>query len=136
MKIMIDKGAFKPDRAHKADAGLDLFAMECQTVPAGGSAIFNTGVHIEIPIGWVGMLKSKSGLNVKYGITSEGVIDAGYTGGIIVKLYNNSESDYVVKRGDKISQLVIMPVMLPDLEVVEKFDETERGDNGFGSTGK
>lgn len=125
-----------PNRAHVADAGLDLFATECKTVPARGSAVFDTGVHLDIPIGWVGMIKSKSGLNIKHGITSEGVVDAEYTGSILVKLYNNSDEDYLVSRGDKISQIVIMPVMLPDLELVTHFEETERGNNGFGSTGK
>lgn len=136
MKIMLDEGAIMPSRAHRADAGLDFFAREGKLVPAHGSAIFNTGVHIEIPIGWVGFLKSKSGLNVNNGITSEGVIDSGFVGAIVVKLYNNSDEDYWVEKGDKISQLVILPIMLPDLELVEQFEETERGDNGFGSTGK
>ena len=83
------------------------------------------------------MLKSKSGLNVKHGILSEGVIDAGYTGSIVAKLYNHGDSLVVFSAGDKITQLVIMPVYIPDeLEVVEEFESTERGSNGFGSTGK
>ena len=82
------------------------------------------------------MLKSKSGLNVKHGLTSEGVIDVGYTGSIVVKLYNNSGYDYRVEKGDKISQLVIMPILTPELELVESLEETDRGDNGFGSSGK
>lgn len=136
MKIMLDKNAFMPHRAHTADAGLDLFATEGKLIHAHGSAIFDTGVHIQIPMGWVGFLKSKSGLNVKHGITSEGVIDAFYNGSIVVKLYNNSNEDYYVSRGDKISQLVILPIALPDLDLVNHFEETERGNNGFGSTGK
>ena len=125
-----------PTRAHDTDAGLDLYSMYDQIVPAKGSATFFTGVHIELPEGTTGFLKSKSGLNVKYGIASEGVIDAGYTGGIIVKLYNHSGTDYRVKRGDKISQLVILPVLLPELELVDKLEDTERGDGGFGSSGR
>lgn len=83
------------------------------------------------------MLKSKSGLNVRYGITSEGVIDVGYTGEIVVKLYNNSGVDYTVNAGDKISQLVILPLVdVGELEEVEYFAETERGENGFGSSGR
>lgn len=136
MKIKLDEGAKIPTRAHETDAGLDIYARERQIVPAKESAIFDTGVHVEIPVGYVGMLKSKSGLNVKHGITSEGVIDAGYTGSIVVKLYNNSGRDYVVEQGDKISQLVIMPILTPELEVVDEFDETERGENGFGSSGR
>lgn len=136
MKVMLDEGAIMPTRAHDTDAGLDLYATETQIVPAKESAIFDTGVHIELPTGTVGMLKSKSGLNVKHGLTSEGVIDVGYTGSIKVKLYNHSGHDYRVNEGDKISQLVIMPILTPTIELVESLDETERGDGGFGSTGR
>ena len=136
MRIMLDTDAFMPTRAHKEDAGLDLYARETAIVPAMGSYKFDTGVHIEIPPCMVGFLKSKSGLNVKHGITSEGVIDEGYTGSIVVKLYNNSNKDYLVNRGDKISQLVILPILRPSLEVVDSLEQTERGDNGFGSSGR
>ena len=136
MKIMLDEGAFMPTRAHAEDAGLDLYAREDTIVCAKESAKFDTGVHVEIPSDMVGFLKSKSGLNIKHGITSEGVIDEGYTGSIVVKLYNNSGYDYAVKRGDKISQLVILPIVKPELEVVESLDETDRGNNGFGSSGR
>lgn len=81
-------------------------------------------------------MKSKSGLNVKHGITSEGVIDSGYTGSIVVKLYNNDGNYYTVNAGDKISQIVLLPIYTPELEQVESLDETERGGNGFGSSGK
>lgn len=136
LKVVLDEGAIMPTRAHNVDAGLDIYARDTQIVPAKESAIFDTGVHIELPVGTVGMLKSKSGLNVKYGITSEGVIDAGYTGSIVVKLYNNSGYDYKVNEGDKISQLVILPIITPPLELVASLNETERGAGGFGSTGK
>lgn len=136
MKIVLDDGAFIPYKAHPEDAGFDLMAREGQIVPAHGSAIFDTGVHIEIPSGYVGFLKSKSGLNVKHGITSEGVIDAGYTGSVCVKLYNNTRIPYMVEKGDKISQLVILPIYRDELEVVDSLDETARGNNGFGSSGR
>ena len=136
MKIKLDEKAKMPTRAHATDAGLDIYARVAQIVPAKESAKFDTGVHIEIPAGYVGMLKSKSGLNVKHGLVSEGVIDSGYTGSIVVKLYNHSGFDYKINAGDKISQLVILPVLLPDLELVDDLEETERGANGFGSTGK
>ena len=136
MKIMLDPGAKMPTRAHATDAGLDIYAMDTQVVPAKDSVIFDTGVHMELPDGTVGFLKSKSGLNVNYGITSEGVIDVGYTGSIKVKLYNHSGRDYTVKAGDKISQLVILPILTPYLELVDKLEDTERGDGGFGSTGR
>lgn len=94
------------------------------------------GVHMEIPEGYVGMLKSKSGLNVNRGVITEGVIDAGYTGSIKVKLYNLGEDIQYFQRGDKIAQLVILPIVTPALKLVDKFAKTERGDNGFGSTGR
>lgn len=136
MRIKLNEGAFMPVRAHKTDAGLDLLSPYHVYVPAKGSACIDTGVCIELPDKTVGMVKSKSGLNVKHGITSEGVIDVGYTGSIRVKLYNHSDTDYFVNRGDKISQLVIMPILTPKLELVDELGETERGSNGFGSTGR
>lgn len=136
MKIKLDKGAYMPTRAHATDAGLDLYAMKTEVVPARESAKFDTGVHIELPPGTVGMLKSKSGLNVNHGLTSEGVIDVGYTGSIVVKLYNHSGYDYTVNAGDKITQLVILPIITPELELVEELESTERGTGGFGSTGR
>lgn len=136
MKIKLDEDAKMPTRAHSTDAGLDIYSRDEQIVPAKESAIFDTGVHIELPEGTVGMLKSKSGLNVKYGIVSEGVIDVGYTGSIVVKLYNHSGFDYRVKAGDKISQLVILPIYTPTLKLVDSLEDTERGDNGFGSSGR
>lgn len=136
MKIMLDDGARMPTRAHTTDAGLDLYAKDTQIVPAKESAVFDTGVHIELPLCTTGFLKSKSGLNVKHGIISEGVIDAGYTGSIRVKLYNLSGKDYKVNAGDKISQLVVLPYVAPSLELVDKLEDTPRGANGFGSTGR
>lgn len=135
MKIKLDENAIMPTRAYPTDAGLDLYARETQIVPAKESAIFDTGVHIELLEG-TGFVKSKSGLNVKHGITSEGVIDVGYSGSIVVKLYNHSGYDYKVNKGDKISQLVILPILTPDLELVDSLEEHGRGNNGFGSSGK
>lgn len=136
MKIMLDDGAFVPTRAHDTDAGLDLYARVDTVVLAKESATFDTGVHIELPPDSVGFIKSKSGLNVKHGLLSECVIDEGYTGSIVVKLYNHSGYDYKVHRGDKISQLVILPILKPELEIVDSLEETDRGNNGFGSSGK
>lgn len=136
MNIKLDEGAKMPTRAHDTDAGLDIYSREDQIVPAKESAIFDTGVHIELPPNTTGFLKSKSGLNVKHGIVSEGVIDVGFTGSIVVKLYNHSGFDYGVKAGDKISQLVILPILTPTLNLVDSLDKTDRGDNGFGSSGR
>lgn len=136
MKIKLDNGAYMPTRAHETDAGLDLYTPIDLIVPPKGDAVIDTGVHIELPQSTTGFLKSKSGLNVNHGLTSEGVIDVGYTGSIRVKLYNHSDKAYEFKKGDKVSQLVILPIMTPILELVSDLDDTERGDNGFGSSGR
>ena len=136
IKIKLDPGAFMPERAHENDAGYDLRSPVTGRLYAGEAVVIDTGVHVEIPAGYVGMLKSKSGLNVVHDIVGEGVIDSGYTGSIRVKLYNHGTESYVIEEGDKISQLVILPIITPELELVAHLDETERGDNGFGSTGR
>ena len=141
MKIMLDKGAKMPTRAHPWDAGLDLYAPEgaglYTIAPCGGSVTIDTGVHMEIPEGYVGFIKAKSGLNVKHGLTCTGVIDSHYTGSIAVKMYNHHPClRYDVRPGDKIAQLVILKCELPELELVDSLDETDRGDCGFGSTGR
>ena len=136
MKVMLDSGAFEPTRAHKTDAGLDLRSPICIEVPAKGSAVIDTGVHVELHIGNAGFLKSKSGLNVNNDITSDGVIDVGFTGTIKVKLYNHGTKSYQILRGDKITQLVVVECHFPDVEVVDTLDETDRGNKGFGSTGR
>lgn len=154
LKVKLDEWAIMPTRAHEADAGLDLYAPIDFELPACvayedtnrfglfrvglevGSETVDTLTHIAIPRGYVGMIKSKSGLNVRNGIITEGVIDSGYTGSIRVKMYNLSMKTKSFKRGDKIAQLVILPCALPKLELVDELAPTERGSNGFGSTGR
>ena len=135
MKVKLDNGARIDAPAHEGDAGFDIYAREEKTIPAHSSTTFDTGVHVAIPRGYAGFLKSKSGLNVKYDLTGEGVIDSGYTGSICVKLYNNGDTAYEVKKESKLIQLVILPVITPELEFVESLEDTERGADGFGSTG-
>ena len=136
MNIIIDNGAFKPEFAHKTDAGADLRSPVEAVVPAHGSVVIDTGVHVEIPEGYTIFLKSKSGLNVKHNLIGEGVVDALYTGSIKVKLYNLGDIDYQILRGDKIIQMVILPCGYCKFTQVDKFAETERGTGGFGSTGR
>ena len=137
MKVKLDRGAYPPERAHPTDAGLDLRAKYGGYVPPHGSLVCSTGVHIQLPEHTAGLLVSKSGLNVIYDITSTGLIDEGYRGEILVKLYNHGDTEYTVYPGDKISQLVIIPVCYDDIEAVESLDDdTERGEGGFGSTGR
>lgn len=136
MEIMLDDGAYMPTRGHKTDAGLDLRTPQAVIVPAYGSVTVDTGVHVALPHGCAGLLVSKSGLNVKHDITSTGLIDEEYTGSIVVKIYNHGGEDYVFEAGDKVTQLVVLPVVCEPLEQVAAFNRTERGDNGFGSTGR
>ena len=136
MKIMLDEGAKLPTRAHPWDAGLDLYSTEDGYIRCNQSRTFNTGTHIAIPEGCVGLVKSKSGLMCNHGIITDGTIDAHYTGPIKVCLFNHGGSKYEVKKGDKIAQLVILPCVLPELESVTNLESTDRGDGGFGSTGR
>ena len=156
LKVYLDEGAYMPVRAHEADAGMDLLAPK--TVPGVDGkmrplafsvtrhqpATINTGVHISIPKGYVGLIKAKSGLNVKKGVQATGVIDAGYTGPIVVKLYTlEPEADIQIRPEMKIAQLLIVPVETPGLDLVsmEELEEdaakaSARKEGGFGSTGK
>ncbi len=146
VKVMLDDGAIMPTTAHDTDAGYDLYAPHDIRIPGAtrgiteavhiGSAEVDTGVHIEIPTGYVGMVKSKSGLNFKKNLITEGVIDAGYTGSIRLKIYNMGWQPQTIKKGEKITQIVLMPIIKPELKLVDSLDETERGNGGFGSTGK
>jgi dUTP pyrophosphatase len=136
IKIKLDQGAIAPSRAHPWDGGLDLFAMEDEIIPVQNRRTFDTGLHIQIPEGFVGLIRSRSGMMVRHGILTDGTIDAHYTGPIKVCLFNHGLVEYPVHAGDKIAQLVIVPCMLPRLELVDSLEETDRGDNGFGSTGR
>lgn len=141
IEFFLDEGAKVPTKAHVEDAGFDIYLPlwgRSVIVPRKGSATINTGVHVNIPRGYVGFLKSKSGLNVNHGIRGEGVIDAGYTGSIRVKLYNDSDmDDYKFSPGEKISQLVILPIPEVNLKQVDRFSGySSRGNDGFGSSGK
>lgn len=136
INVILDKYAKMPTKAHAADAGFDLYTPGMVVVKARDSAIIDTCVHFEIPVGYVGMLKSKSGLNVKFSIQGEGVIDSGYSGSVVAKLYNNSDAPVILEEGQKIIQIVFLPIPEVELVQVDSFEQTERGCNGFGSSGK
>lgn len=137
MKIVLDKGAYLPEKAHEYDAGYDLRTPIGFTLAAHKAAIIDTGVHVAIPSGYFGKLESKSGLHVTHQIVCPGgVIDAGYTGSIVVRLENYDAEDHVFRAGDKIAQLVIMPCLTCGFDQVDDLDDTERGTDGFGSTGR
>lgn len=134
MKVTLDPGAILPTRAHELDAGYDLYSREDAIVYADDCWTFDTGVHMAIPEGYVGDVKSKSGLMMK-GLITDGTVDAGYTGSIRVKIFNLSRCAVSIIKGQKIAQLVIKKIATPDLEVVDRLEDTDRGENGFGSTG-
>lgn len=136
MLIQLDPGAKMPIRAHEHDAGLDLYAMRGATIAPHSFETIDTGVHMAIPHGFVGLLTSKSGLMAKSGLTCRGTIDPDYTGSIQAVIFNHSNQPVRIEAGQKVTQIVIMPVWYPDLVRVGKLPEAERGDNGFGSTGK
>lgn len=135
MKVKLDKGAYMPTRAHKTDAGLDLYSPINTIIYPDDNVCIDTGVHMEIPEGYVGDIKSKSGLMVNEDIVTDGTVDCGYTGSIRVKLFNHGMTEVRIVKGQKIAQIVIKKIITPALELVDELGETERGDNGFGSTG-
>ena len=134
---MLDDGAKMPTRAHSTDAGLDLYCVQGVIVEPYSSATIDTGVHVALEEGTFGQIVSKSGLNVKHGIVCcGGTIDCGYTGSIVVKVYNLSDDWYTFEAGDKVAQMIIMKYEAPEMVQVYRLDDTERGADGFGSTGK
>lgn len=134
--VKIDEGAFMPERAHDTDAGADIRTPKSFVLSGKSSAVVKTGVHVQLPHGTAGILKSKSGLNVNHDIVGEGVIDEGYSGEIVVKLYNLGHAPHSFRAGDKIIQLLIVPVLYCDFAQADEILQGERGDGGFGSTGR
>lgn len=144
LKVISDKiGKDIPLPYYATDgaAGLDLHACidGPVVVPAGGEAFIPTGIAAAIPEGYVGIMAVRSSMGIRHGITMTngiGVIDSDYRGPMSVGLHNYRDVDYVVEPGDRIAQLVIVPVLHPEIEVVEDLPETVRGAGGFGSTGR
>lgn len=138
MKVkLLSEDAYTPERAHRDDAGADLRTPVKFVLGAHESAVVDFGLAVEIPPGYYGELMSKSGLNVKHNIQCMGgVIDSGYTGTIKGRITNNGDYDYEFERGDKVMQLVIKPCLCCDVTVVDELDDSERGTDGFGSTGR
>lgn len=126
-----------PTRANATDAGLDLYAVEGFPIDSFHRVAIRTGIAISIPKGCVGYIKPRSGLAVNHGIgVMAGVIDSSFTGEIKAVLINHGFRTFQVRPGDRIAQLVIQKVELWNPVVVDELDETERGENGFGSTGQ
>ena len=142
MKLKIeklDKTSKSPRYAHTGDAGLDLYsAIDCILRPYERRKV-PTGIKVAIPEGYAGFVQPKSGLAIKSGLSlvnTPGLIDSGYRGEVCAILINlDPEEDFIIKRGDKICQLVIQRVENVEIEFTDKLDDTSRGEGGFGSTG-
>lgn len=139
MKIkLLDENARIPTFANSGDAGADLYSIESLTIPVRSQRLIRTGIALEIPAGYVGLVRPRSGLATKAGIgmNSSGVIDSGYRGEISVTLINHSAVPYTVTVGQRIAQILFVPVVAGfAFNIVDDLSETERGENGFGSTG-
>lgn len=140
IKVLHDD-AVVPVFANDGDAGCDLVALErCELVAGGGRAMVGTGLSIAIPRGYAGFVLPRSGLAAKHGVTcanAPGLIDAGYRGEVKVALVNlDPDDDYVVHKGDRIAQLVVMRVEESYFSVVDELPEAARGEGGFGSSGR
>lgn len=135
LECQVQPGAKLPQRAHPTDAGADLFSLESYEIYPGEQKLVDTGIAIKIPEGYAGFIFNRSSQG-KRGITiphSVGVIDSDYRGNLKVLLKNIGDDPYLVEPGDRIAQLVIMPVLLPGF--VDAWNDTQRGTGGFGSTG-
>ena len=133
----IHPDAVLPAYAHPSDAGMDIRSVADMTVPARGRALVPTGLVVLLPPLYEAQVRPRSGLALKHGITvlnTPGTIDSGYRGEIGVILFNSSDVDFQVKKGDRVAQVVIAPVTQPVIEEAQEIDETDRGAGGFGST--
>lgn len=134
---MTDDAGYVPEYAHEGDAGLDLRAVESYDIGPGVSVMVRTGLRVEIPSGCVGLVFPRSGLGSK-GITMRnavGVIDSGYRGEVMCPLWNTTYRTFHVEKGDRICQIVVMPYCPCWLNEVDELSDTERGADGYGSTG-
>lgn len=134
--VMLEDGARMPVYAHDADAGVDLFAAEEKIILAHSRGTVRTGVHMAIPEGYFGAIRAKSGLLKSFGILCSGTVDSGYTGEIMVTLVNASGENYEVAEGSKVAQMILIPFQHAAFKLVERLEETPRGDHGFGSSGR
>jgi dUTP pyrophosphatase len=132
----LTESAITPNYAHPGDAGLDIYSDEDCTIKPNERKLVSTGISIAAPPGYVLLIKDKSGVAYKGGLTHmAGVIEHTYRGEYRILLYNTTNEDYIIKKGQKIAQIVIVPVATAKVEVVDELSETQRGDGAFGSTG-
>ena len=125
-----------PTRAHPTDAGLDLYSLEDVLLTPGAGKVTRTGIGVALPDGYVGLVADRSSRAKKGVKTAGGVIDSGYRGEIHIVLWNISTQEIGLKRGERIAQMLILPVATPSVREVASLDETPRGAKGFGSSGQ
>jgi dUTP pyrophosphatase len=125
-----------PTRAYSNDAGLDLTTIEEGVIKPGEGRVFKTGLGVAIEPGFVGLIWDRSSMGKRGIKTMGGVIDAGYRGEVGVILWNLSKEDQHIKMGERIAQLLIQSIATPQTSEIETLDQTDRGDGGFGSSGK
>ena len=136
---LLHPDAIPPARVRPGDAGYDLRAIERVVIPQEGTRLIGTGIAIALPEGVAGLVTPRSGLATQHGLTvlnAPGLIDPNYRGEIKVPLYNTGERRYTVEIGDRIAQLLLVPYWAPALQVVDSLGATERGADGFGSSGR
>ena len=134
--LRLSPNATLPTRAHPDDAGMDLYGLEDAIIEPGMGKMLRTGIAMALPVGFVGMVADRSSM-AKKGIKSAGgIIDAGYRGEIHIVLWNISREPVQLKAGERIAQLLILPIATPAVVEVASLDETARGAKGFGSSGK
>ena len=137
--LIIAEEGFLPTYSNPGDAGADLRSTQDTVVPARGRQLVTTGVKIALPVGFVALVHPRSGLAAKHGVTvlnTPGTVDAGYRGEIMVTLYNSSDDDFPISRGDRIAQLVVQRFERADFIEVSELPDSARGTGGFGSTGR
>ena len=134
--LRVSADAVLPTRAHASDAGLDLYGLEDVLLIPNEGKMARTGIAMAIPAGYVGLVADRSSLAKRGVKTAGGVIDAGYRGEIHIVLRNLTSESIHLKRGERIAQLLIIPVATPAVREVTSLDETDRGEKGFGSSGK
>ena len=133
---LLHDSAKNPTKGHVNDAGWDLYSSETVSIPAGATVLISTGIAMAIPKHYVGLIWDRSSMGVKGVHRHAGVIDSGYRGEVKVCLHNTTKEAYHVERGDRIAQLLIQEVPVFRQHTVNEIDSTNRGNAGFGSTGK
>lgn len=135
MKIVLEPYGKMPTKAHSQDAGYDIYAPKDIHIHPYERIRILTGVHMQIPEGYHGRIANRSSMYLS-GLETDGTVDCGYTGEIVLTMFNTDTVTKTIFAGNRIAQIIVIPQLSEPLELVDALDETERGDGGFGSSGK